>query len=603
MKRNSIQGRVIVMLLVLALTTVFGATSTLMVLRGQEDAGRVIDVAGRQRMLSQRMTKEALLLSNAEQEQRTEPREALSGTAALFDRSLQALRDGGATLGTSGDDVSLPPSSGTAKEAFEEVTAIWGSMSDAIETLTEPAVVPGSERFADALSVLVEQNGELLTLSNNAVVALADQADRGIAVLQILQILFAALALILAVISILLIRRWLLVPLRATAHVTLQMAEGFIDQNVQRRAPGEMGEMNQAMQALSGRLKEIMGGIRVISDNVASGSEQMNSSAQRVSQGAAEQASSGEELSSSMEEMESNIQQNSDNAKQTEKIASKTAENAKQGGQAVEQTVTAMKEIAEKISIIDEIARNTNLLALNAAIEAARAGDQGKGFAVVASEVRKLAERSQKAAGEISDLSQRSVSVAEGAGEMLRQIVPDIQKTSELVQEISAASGEQTSGASEINQAISQLDQVIQQNASASEEMASMAEELTSQADQLRSSMSFFKINESDTRHRSESLTSPRDGDGYNVAARADTKGHHAGGGAKAGSAGRTAAQSGKATGRTASSERSTKESGHQSSGKEEPSNTKHSKTGITLLGDSTRGDGTDDEDSDFETF
>jgi methyl-accepting chemotaxis protein len=192
--------------------------------------------------------------------------------------------------------------------------------------------------------------------------------------------------------------------------------------------------------------------------------------------------------------MSSNIQQNADNSQQTEKISLKAANDADEGGKAVIEAVSAMKEIATKISIIEEIARQTNLLALNAAIEAARAGEHGKGFAVVAAEVRKLAERSQSAAGEISELSATSVDVAEKAGEMLTKLVPDIQKTSELVQEISASSAEQNSGASQITNAIQQLDSVIQQNASATEEMASTTEELSSQAQQLQETISFFKL-------------------------------------------------------------------------------------------------------------
>jgi methyl-accepting chemotaxis protein len=202
-----------------------------------------------------------------------------------------------------------------------------------------------------------------------------------------------------------------------------------------------------------------------------------------------------------MEEMDSNIQQNADNAKQTEAIAQKAAENAEKGGKAVDKTVTAMKDIADKITIIDEIARNTNLLALNAAIEAARAGEHGKGFAVVASEVRKLAERSQKAAGEIMELSGQSVEVAEEAGVVLNALVPDIQKTAELVQEISAASAEQRSGSDQINRAITQLDQVVQQNASQAEEMSSMAEELASQAEELEATISFFRLDDSQQRY------------------------------------------------------------------------------------------------------
>ena len=193
-----------------------------------------------------------------------------------------------------------------------------------------------------------------------------------------------------------------------------------------------------------------------------------------------------------MEEMVSNIKQNADNASQTDKIANKSAKDAQESGKSVLEAVSAMKEIANKISIIEEIARQTNLLALNAAIEAARAGEHGKGFAVVAAEVRKLAERSQKAAAEINQLSSTTLRVSEKSGEMLDKLVPDIQRTAELVQEISAASKEQDTGAEQINKALQQLEKVIQQNASASEEMASTTEELTGQSDQLVSALGFF---------------------------------------------------------------------------------------------------------------
>ncbi|MBU5614035.1 HAMP domain-containing methyl-accepting chemotaxis protein [Geomonas azotofigens] len=239
-------------------------------------------------------------------------------------------------------------------------------------------------------------------------------------------------------------------------------------------------------------VRAVVGEVMSAADNVSSGSQQMSQGAEELSQGATEQASAAEEASSAMEQMSANVRQNADNAMQTEKIALKTAADAKESGEAVTKTVQAMREIAGKISIIEEIARQTNLLALNAAIEAARAGEHGKGFAVVASEVRKLAERSQKAAAEISNLSQGSVEVADRAGEMLAQMLPNIQRTSELVQEITAACKEQDTGVLQINQAIQQLDQVIQQNASAAEEMASTAEELASQAEQLQGAISLL---------------------------------------------------------------------------------------------------------------
>ena len=231
-------------------------------------------------------------------------------------------------------------------------------------------------------------------------------------------------------------------------------------------------------------VQSIMKALNVVdsaAEQVSSGTEQISSSSEQLSQGASEQAASVEEVSSSLEEMTATIRQNADNASQTEKIAAKSANDAKEGGEAVRHTVSAMKQIAEKVSIIQEIARQTNMLSLNASIEAARAGDHGKGFAVVASEVQKLAERSQNAAVEISELSTTSVSIAEKAGQMLTQLVPDIQKTAELVAEINAASGEQANGIQQINSAIQQLNTVVQQNASAAEELTATAEELASQ--------------------------------------------------------------------------------------------------------------------------
>jgi methyl-accepting chemotaxis protein len=281
--------------------------------------------------------------------------------------------------------------------------------------------------------------------------------------------------------------------LRDVARMAQELARGNLQVAVTPRSDAD--ELMKALAEMVKKLSEVVVEVKVSADNVATGAEQLSESSQQLSQGSTEQASSIEEISSSMEEMSSNIKQNADNAMQTEKIALKAAADAKEGGDAVARTVDAMKQIANKISIIEEIARQTNLLALNAAIEAARAGEHGRGFAVVASEVRKLAERSQRAAGEITELSSSSVTVAEKAGELLSKILPDVQKTSELVQEITAASREQDSGAGQINKAIQQLDQVIQQNASSSEETSSTSEELASQATQLQAAIAFFSVN------------------------------------------------------------------------------------------------------------
>ncbi|WP_245628576.1 methyl-accepting chemotaxis protein [Salidesulfovibrio brasiliensis] len=275
------------------------------------------------------------------------------------------------------------------------------------------------------------------------------------------------------------------------AAIADQVAEGDLDMHFDENARGVYASMKKMAEQLTAVVTDVREG----STNVASGSSQLSATAQALSQGATEQAASIEEVSSSVEEMAGNIKQNTENAEQTEQIALQSAIEAKQSGEAVVEAVGAMKNIAEKIAIIEEIARQTNLLALNAAIEAARAGTHGKGFAVVAAEVRKLAERSGEAAGEISELSTTTVDAAEKAGSMLQSLVPNIQKTAELVQGITAASNEQNSGAEQITMAISQLDTVIQQNASAAEEMASTSEELSGQSSKLEETMSFFHVN------------------------------------------------------------------------------------------------------------
>ena len=273
-----------------------------------------------------------------------------------------------------------------------------------------------------------------------------------------------------------------------------QIANGDLTVTLKERSPQD--KLMQALSAMVSGLTQTVSEIRSIAGEVASASQAISTASVQVSKGASAQAAAAEEASSSMEEMVSNIKQNADNAQQTDKIANKSAHDAQESGKSVLEAVAAMKEIANKISIIEEIARQTNLLALNAAIEAARAGEHGKGFAVVAAEVRKLAERSQKAAGEINQLSSTTLRVSEKSGEMLDKLVPDIQRTAELVQEISAASKEQDTGAEQINKALQQLEQVIQQNASAAEEMASTTEELTGQSEQLVGALAFFQTGE-----------------------------------------------------------------------------------------------------------
>ena len=269
-----------------------------------------------------------------------------------------------------------------------------------------------------------------------------------------------------------------------------EIANGNLTVDLRERSPQD--KLIQALISMVAGLTRTVSEIRSIAGEVSAASQSISTASVEVSKGASSQAAAAEQASSSMEQMVSNIKQNADNAQQTDKIANKSAKDAQESGKSVLEAVSAMKEIANRISIIEEIARQTNLLALNAAIEAARAGEHGKGFAVVAAEVRKLAERSQKAAAEINQLSANTLKVSEKSGEMLDKLVPDIQRTAELVQEITAASKEQDTGAEQINKALQQLERVIQQNASASEEMASTTEELTGQSDQLVSALSFF---------------------------------------------------------------------------------------------------------------
>jgi methyl-accepting chemotaxis protein len=283
-------------------------------------------------------------------------------------------------------------------------------------------------------------------------------------------------------------------------HDITRLAETIADGNltVTVRERSQQDALMQALNRMVQRLNAIVLTVREAADNVSVGSQGMSQSMAEMSQGTTEQATAAEEAASSMEQMAANIRQNSNNALQTEKIAVKAAEDARTSGLAVQETVKAMQDITKKVSIIEEIARQTHMLSLNATIEAAKAQDYGKGFGVVASEVRALAERSQAAAVEIGQLTGSSIAVAEKAGAMLTKLVPDIERTAELIQEIAAASNEQTSGANQINRAIQQLDNVIQQNAASTEEMAATAEELSAQAEQLRATIDFFRSDDTD---------------------------------------------------------------------------------------------------------
>ncbi|WP_267347069.1 methyl-accepting chemotaxis protein [Sphingomonas sp. GM_Shp_2] len=280
--------------------------------------------------------------------------------------------------------------------------------------------------------------------------------------------------------------------LRKSAMLAGSIAHG--DLTVNHKPLSEKDTLGRALVEMVERLRGVVGDATMAAHNVASGTQQLSATADQVSHGATEQAAAAEEASASMEQMAANIKQTADNAAQTEKIARQSSKDAEASGEAVEKAVGAMRTIAEKIVIVQEIARQTDLLALNAAVEAARAGEHGKGFAVVAAEVRKLAERSQAAAAEIEAVSSDTVTAATHAGEMLTRLVPDIRRTAELVTEISVACREQDIGAAQINEAIQQLDTVTQQNASASEQISATSEELANQAEELQAGIAFFRV-------------------------------------------------------------------------------------------------------------
>jgi len=346
---------------------------------------------------------------------------------------------------------------------------------------------PIAQDYQEVVAELVKFQSELVTQTGVAATETYEQASR-------LMMILSAIAGVLAAMGGFWVTRSVTVPLTQAVSVANRLAEGDLTMKVEVKSKDETGQLLDAMRNMVDKLSHVVGEVNSGAHALAGASEEVSATAQSLSQSSSEQAAGVEETSASIEQMTASIAQDTENAKVTDGMATKAAQEATEGGEAVKETVAAMKQIAEKIGIIDDIAYQTNLLALNAAIEAARAGEHGKGFAVVAAEVRKLAERSQVAAQEIGTVASSSVELAEKAGTLLDRMVPNIKKTSDLVQEITAAPEEQSAGVAQINSAVAQLSQATQQNASSSEELAATAEEMSSQAEQLQQAMAFFKV-------------------------------------------------------------------------------------------------------------
>ncbi len=336
--------------------------------------------------------------------------------------------------------------------------------------------------------------GELITFQSDLMSKAGKQADDLAEGTQTLILALSTGAILIALLFAWFVTVSITKPVKEAAAAANELAEGNLTIKIKADSKDETGQLMGAMGAMVDKLTQIISEVNVASDALNNAAGQVSQTAQSLSQSSSEQAASVEETTASIEQMTASITQNTENAKVTNGMANKSASEATEGGQAVNDTVEAMKQIAQKIGIIDDIAYQTNLLALNAAIEAARAGEHGKGFAVVAAEVRKLAERSQVAAQEIGQVAGSSVKLAERAGHLLNEMVPSIKKTSDLVEEIAAASQEQSAGVGQINGAMGQLNKATQQNASASEELAATAEEMGGQAAQLQELMSFFRL-------------------------------------------------------------------------------------------------------------
>jgi methyl-accepting chemotaxis protein len=384
---------------------------------------------------------------------------------------------------------------GEIKAARQRYAEAFGQAKQLLEAGDRDAALAlASSRLAPALNEIVIAWGKYVDHENLKVDQASQEKTRVYGSGRTITIALMVAALLVAAIVAAFVTRSITAPVLGAVAAAERIANGDLRKSVEVTSRDEIGNLQAAMRAMTEKLSAVIGEVRSGAEALTGASQQVSATAQTLSQGTGEQAASVEETTSSLEEMSASITQNAESSRQTEAMAKQGAENAEESGRSVKETVDAMASIADKISIIEEIAYQTNLLALNAAIEAARAGEHGKGFAVVATEVRKLAERAQKAAKEIGALAGSSVKVAERSGELIVELVPAIRKTADLVQEISAASQEQSAGVGQVSKAMGIVDQVTQRNASAAEELSSTAEEMSAQAEALLALMRFFEV-------------------------------------------------------------------------------------------------------------
>jgi methyl-accepting chemotaxis protein len=466
-------------------------TATIEMLEGDAETSRIADDARASGLELRRFEKD-LLLNVGSADKESQYARSWEDAARTFRKDLDTLA--ARTDATEAQDIA------SLRRHLDTYSAGVQRLQEAIRAGQVKTPQEGNAfvgQFKDAARALAEEMDKLAEVhqkrmrgERDAILAVASSARAAMLAIVLLAVavgVFVSIA----------ITRSITAPVAQALGAAERIAKGDLRELVEARTGDEIGRLLAAMRGMGEKLAQIIGEVRSGADALAGASAQVSATAQTLSQGTGEQAASVEETTSSLEEMSASITQNAENARQTESMAKEGATSAEEGGKAVAETVQAMKSIAEKISIIEEIAYQTNLLALNAAIEAARAGEHGKGFAVVATEVRKLAERSQKAAKEIGALAEGSVHVAERSGSLIVELVPAIRKTADLVQEVAAASSEQSAGVGQVSKAMASVDQVTQRNASAAEELSSTAEEMASQAESLQQLMGFFQVGES----------------------------------------------------------------------------------------------------------